>query len=265
MKLPRRGPAPRAAVGMTLVEVLVTVAILAIVASIALVALRSLRISAAVASTSADLRGLGQYVSTRVVDHGGLMPRSRHSGANFAYPERLREIWGFEYFGFVGARGSYLVQQDRVAFINEWLRSPLDPRSDAQEGYGFNVYFELRGAGDEDGAAETVDGASWRRYSAAPAPASTVLFGEIGVPPADGGTVPQPRDHFMAHFWSQFAADTTYEVRREPPEAPPVFCHLDGHVESRSFESTFRRVPGGPPESQLDRWNPATAGSRSSE
>lgn len=244
--------------GFTLTELLVVAGILVVLLSAATVGGRSILLRAYSARTVADLRNLGQYVALRVGEHEGCMPRSRHSGANFAYPERIKEIWGYEYFAFVGARGSYLDAADRTAFVNAWLRSPLDDRTDAQEGYGFNVYFELRGAADPDGPAETADGASWRKSSTAPAPASTVLFAETGVPPAAPGVTPQPRDHFMAHFWSQFSSDTSHEVRNEPASVLPVFCFLDGHTEAVSFDSTFRLEPGAS-SPLVDRWNPAAA------
>lgn len=244
--------------GATLVEVGIVIAIVAMVSGLLLAAAHRVLIVSRTAATAAELRDLGAYVALRAMERRGELPRSRHSGMNFAHPDRRFEIWGLEYFHHVGAPGDYAVEQDRRAFVNEWLRSPFDPRTDASEGYGINVYFELRGDGDPDGPAETADGALWRRLGVIPAPASTVLFAETGVPAASEGGSPQPRDHFMAHFWSQLGSDTTDEVRSEPASVHPLFCMLDGHVEMRVFKATFRRGPDGTVE--IDHWNPATAG-----
>jgi len=246
--------------GLTLVELLVTIAIVAVLVGLMLVAVGRVRTSAAVVQTAEDLRSLGRYVASRATDHRGELPRSRHSGFDFAHPERMYEQWTYEYFDFTGADGVYENVEDRKRFVNERLRSPLDDRTDLCEGYGFNVYFELRGDDDPSGPVETADGRSWRRLSLAPAPVRTVLFGETGSPPATMGTTPQPRDHFMAHFWAQYGADTTHEVRSGPTSAPPVFCFLDGHTESRPFEDTFQRIDGD--RVVRDLWNPATAGRR---
>lgn len=245
--------------GFTLVELLVVLAIIALVTSVAVVSTGAVRRTAHSVQTMSDLRALGMFAIERAVANGGTMPRSRHSALNFAHPERAQELWGLQYFQYVGAPGNYASTADRAAFINRWLRSPFDDRTDAQEGYALSVYFELRGAGDEDGPAETADGRSWRRMSSASAPASTVVFGETWVPDQTQQGTPQPRDHFMAHFWAQLDSDTSHEVRNRPATAPPVFAFLDGHSEATEFESTFRRSPeGGPPT--VDRWNPATAG-----
>lgn len=244
--------------GATLVEVGIVIAIVALVTGLLLAAAQRVRLVSGTAATAADLRDLGAYVALRATERRGELPRSRHSGMNFAHPDRRFEIWGFEYFEHVGAPGDYAVEADRRAFVNDRLRSPFDPRTDASEGYGINVYFELRGDGDPDGPSETADGRGWRRLGAIPAPASTVLFAETGHPAPSEGASPQPRDHFMAHFWSQLGSDTTDEVRSEPASVPPLFCMLDGHVEPRLFTATFRRGPDGTVE--IDRWNPATAG-----
>ncbi len=244
--------------GATLVEICIVIAIVAMVASLLVVAAHRVQIVSRSAATAADLRDLGAYVFARATAWRGVLPRSRHSGMNFTYPDRRFEIWGHEYFQYVGAPGDYAVAADRVAFIDDRLRSPFDPRTDASEGYGINVYFELRGDDDPDGPPETTDGRQWRRLGSIPAPSNTVLFAETGVPPVSGGATPQPRDHFMAHFWAQLGSDTTHEVRSEPASVSPWFCMLDGHVEQRVFTATFRHGPDGMVET--DRWNPATAG-----
>jgi prepilin-type processing-associated H-X9-DG protein len=142
--------------------------------------------------------------------------------------------WGYSYFEAIAGHPYTPGDPGWSAVFNGAYRCPVDRRSDRWS-YGYNVYFELD--------ANETDGSSWRRLSAIPRPAATVVFTEL----SDLTSA----DHAMAHFWVQFDAPPEVDPDRHRPGTGVVFA--DGHAQTRDFKTLFDF------NSEVDCFDPQTA------
>lgn len=242
--------------GFTLIELLVVIAIVALLVGILLPALGGARGAARSVECLSRMRGLGSANAAYLNANRETFPRSQHSAG--AAREGAWEQLHFSYFD----GGEYNYDSGAPWWDDEsWWRvcrehyqCPFDRRDNpaVRNGlpfpvpsfsYGQNVYFELR--------AEEIDPQRWqgrraapyRRLAAVPAPAATVLFGEL----KDSSLT----DHIMPHLWTQSGAEPELDDARHGSSSGLVF--LDGHADEGALEMTYD------PEQGIDRWNPASA------
>lgn len=236
--------------GFTLVELLVVVAIIASLVSLVLPALSHARGAARSARCLVSLRSLASAAWLYAGEHDGAAPASSHSAlADGKLP------WAFALAPHLGADGlgpgsassawrAYLASACRCHHDHRRGSVPPAERDGLllyNGSYGLNVYFEL--------TAREAANAPWRTLAAAPAPASTVLFGEVG--PQSAGDVDDHADHLMAHFWAQYAAPP--EVASGRHGSTSGYAFVDGHAADLPLNRTFD------PASGVDNWNPYTA------
>ncbi len=230
---PRRRTAGSAA--FTLIEVLVVLAIVAMLVGILLPTLASARTSARSVTCLSQMKQIGAATLLYAQDHQNQLPRSSHS----ALAHRVMP-WGYALcpylagFVYTGPDASW------ENLFNGLYRCPQDDRRQAWS-YGKNVWFELSSAesGDVQGMSA---GPTYPTSDQVPQPSATVIYGELAT--ASMG------DHLMAHFW-RMGGSPEVDATRHGSTSNYVF--VDGHAESRRFESTFN-LPHG-----IDLWNPGTA------
>lgn len=219
---------PRA---FTLVEILVSIAIIGMLISILAPGLAQSRSAARAVVCNNQMRTLSQFASMYSDENRDLMLRSQHS----AFAARCMP-WGYAlYESFTGA--AFDPADSSVgweALFNGAYRCPLDRRKERWS-YGYNVHFELT-------RDETL-GRTWTKRSNAPRPSATVLFGEL--------LNTTSADHAMAHFWTQYNAPPEIDPKRHGTTTGAAF--LDGHASSVPFTTLFDR------STSTDSFNPKTA------
>ncbi|QNN25439.1 hypothetical protein HED60_13345 [Planctomycetales bacterium ZRK34] len=167
-------------------------------------------------------------------DYQQQLPRSTHSAlAHRAMP------WGYALSPYLD-NGIYTGDGPQwQKLFNGLYRCPDDPREEVWS-YGKNAWFELT-PGESGEIEGTASGPVYPRTLDVPRPAATILYGEL----ASGSMA----DHIMAHFW-YLGASPEVDMYRHGDTSNYIF--VDGHVESRAFETTFK-LP------TLDAWRPGTA------
>ncbi len=217
---------PRA---FTLVELLVSIALIGVLISLLAPGLAGARNAARAVVCTNQLRTLAQFTSHYADDHKDRMPRSQHSAfASGCAP------WGYALYEYYTGRTFETADASWLALFNGAYRCPIDRRTERWS-YGSNVYYEL--------TRDETHGSVWNRRSLTPRPSATVLFGEL-LPTTTA-------DHAMAHFWTQFNAPPEIDPDRHGTATGAAF--LDGHASSVPFTSLFER------SSDTDSFNPATA------
>jgi general secretion pathway protein G len=219
----------------TLVELLVVIGIISTLIGILLPALAGARRTARSANCLNKLRQIGIATVMYAQENRGLLPRSTHSALAYKVMP-----WGYALSRQL-TKSSYTGPGPAWdALFNGFYRCPADER-EGKWSYGKNVWFELQPA--EAGEVEgKPSGSVFPRLGSIPRPSVTVLFGELG-----SGSM---ADHLMAHFW-YLGGSPEVDAKRHGKTSNYVF--VDGHAESRIFETTFNK------STRIDLWNPATA------
>jgi len=219
----------------TLVELLIVIGLIAMLIGMLLPAIAGAQRAARSASCLSKMRQIGTATLMYAQENRGQLPRSTHSAlACKVMP------WGYalsrhlSHTAYTGPGPAW------EALFNNVYRCPSDER-DGKWSYGKNVWFERLPA--ESGEVFGVrEGPVFPKITDVPKSSATVLYGELG-----SGSM---ADHIMAHFW-HMGGSPEVDARRHGKTSNYVF--VDGHAESRSFESTFDRNSG------IDLWNPAKA------
>lgn len=211
-----------AAGAFTLVELLVVLAIVGILSALLLPGLSQSRALARSAACAGQLRQLGLAVHLYADDHGEEFPRSQHSA--FTHGQRT---WGVVLAPYLGGTEATWTNLLRTIY-----RCAADRKSGPWS-YGLNVYFELGPEDDYTGKPQT-----WRRLSAVPRPARTILFAENA----------STADHIMPNFWSRPEDATDLAATRHRWQANYGF--VDGHTEVAKLRQVYDPARG------VDRWHP---------
>lgn len=221
--------------GFTLIELLVVLGVIAVLVGILLPALSAARRSARSIACLSQMRQIGMATTLYAHDHQDKLPRSSHSAlAHGVMP------WGYALSPYLG-QGRYTgpgPEWDRL--FNGFYRCPEDERPDVWS-YGKSVWFELTAGetGEIDGVAASP---TYPTIPSVPRPSATVIYGELGT--ASMG------DHIMAHFW-YLGGKPEVDADRHGSTSNYVF--VDGHAETRKFETTFDH------STNLDLWHPGKA------
>jgi prepilin-type processing-associated H-X9-DG protein/prepilin-type N-terminal cleavage/methylation domain-containing protein len=220
-----RAAPPQRRRGFTIIELLVTIAILLALAGLLLPALRGAREAARTSQCASRMRQLGIATMLYADEHGGRFPRSQHSA--FVHGEMP---WARALAPYLGADDLRWTNLLRGVY-----RCPLDARNNALS-YGLNVYFELGPDDDYEGKPAT-----WRYRDNLPRPGATILFAEND----------SAADHLMPNFWSGISDVEDLAHNRHGGAANYVFA--DGHVEKRLLKDVFDPTRG------IDAWHPLRA------
>lgn len=212
--------------GFTLLELLVTMAIIGLLAGILFAAVVRAQESARTAVCAGRMGQLASGTLLYVAEHGGTFPRSQHSA--FANGELS---WGRAIAPELGSTTSRWQELLQTVY-----RCPSDKKTGPWS-YGLNVFFELGPDDDYAGKPRT-----WRALSQLERPAATILFAENA----------STADHIMPNFWvSEADAGNDVDGTRHSGKANYIFA--DGHVEKRSLASVYL------PNAGIDCWNPLNA------
>lgn len=225
----RRKPA------FTLVELLIVIGIVAVLIGVLLPALAAARRSAQSAACLQKLRQIGLATTMYIQENRGAFPRSTHSALAYKVMP-----WGYALSRHL-TRTSYTGPGPAWdALFNGHYRCPADAR-EGKWSYGKNVWFELQ-SGESGEIEGKPTGPVYPRVTTVPRPSVTVLYGELG-----SGSM---ADHVMAHFW-YLGGSPEVDSRRHGQTSN--YCFVDGHVESRAFNTTFQTSKG------IDLWHPGRA------
>lgn len=228
-------PRRRVSFGFTLVELLVTIAVIVSLAALSLGAVRRSMRKTDTIRCATKMKALGTATILYTQDHNGRFPRSFHSAGAYREPG-----WAVSIAPYLGVSGSE-IEHSWESVFNNHFRSPADKTTDVFiYSYAMNVHFELNPDGDDyQGAPKT-----WRTFHQVPNPGGTILFAQ-----------PKPvrfGDHLMCHQWSGIqAAKNALNYRIHDGKANYVF--VDGHVETIKVEETID------PARNINRWNPSLA------
>lgn len=221
--------------GFSLVELVVTVAILAILVSLAVPAVADAHRKTQNTQCLSKLKILGSGIALYSQDNDWEFPRSFHSCSGAGKTEWSRAI--LPYLGLPSNPSTI----EWTALFNKFYRCPADKQTDPNIwSYALNVYFELSPDGDDYAGAP----ATWNRITNVNHPSASILLAE-------------PRgiyfgDHLMCHQWSGLAgARNALDSKRHGKTSNYLF--VDGHAECLAVESTFD------PSKLLDKWNPSKA------
>lgn len=231
----------------TLVELLVSIAVIALLVGVLVPAISGVRVRAMVVVDLNNLHQLGLLTGVYTSAHDDALYRSSHS--YFAHRSRGARPWFRDVYELITEQPYEGPTTDWVRVLDASLRNPLDPRRapkysgpfdpEYNGSYALNVYYELS-------SNETTDGRTWRRVAMIPSPTRAVLFGET-----DEGTAgTMARDHIMAHFWAQRMAPPGEEIARERNRPNAGYLYLDGHANNIAFDVTFDL------DTPIDDWNP---------
>lgn len=216
----------------TLVELLVTLAVVVILAALLTPAAAGVFRAADSAKCAQTLRQLSIALLACAGDNNMTLPRSSHSA--YAVSERG---WSRSILPYLGER-SDMANSEWAKAQAKYFRCPADKSRTTGQSYGLNVFFELRPEFDEyEGSPD-----QWRTLPAVPAPARSILLAEVG-----GSS-----DHVMAHFWTDSQAGG-FDCAHDRHAGKANFAFVDGHVESLRLEQTFDPAAG------INLWNPSLA------
>lgn len=234
----RKGSFVRAPKAFTLVELLVTVAIIGVLVGLLLPAIQAARAAARRAACANNLKQIGLAFHLYMENRNGRFPRSSHSA--FAH----RELpWEYSIATILDPTAVPETGQLPPDLVEGVYRCPEDDRRySGRWSYGKNVWFELNSAetGDLVGMAE---GPTYPFLRSVPATSRTVLVAEI--------ELASLADHVMAHLWYVGGAP---EVAAERHASVANYLWVDGHVSPQQFADTFDM------EQQIDHWDPGKAG-----
>ncbi len=211
--------------GFTLVELLVTVAIIGLLLAILMPALNVARESARASACARNMREIGMAAMLYAADHDGRYPRSQHSA--FVHREVVWARSLARYLGETDAGWSNL--------LRSVYRCPSDRRPAALS-FGLNVYFELGPEDDYEGKPAT-----WRTNYEVPVPSRTILFAENE----------SAADHIMPNYWagSRDVSDVAHDRHRGSAN----YIFADGHVERHTLNEIYD------PARAVDQWHPLHA------
>lgn len=212
--------------GFTLVELLVTIAIIALLASLLLPGLSKAKESARATKCLSNMRQVGLGTLLYADENNDEFPRSQHSA--FTHGQL---VWG-------RAIAPQLARStgDWTNLLGGVYLCPSNRRTNGWS-YGLNVYLELGPDDDYLGKPRT-----WRRTTSLPQTSATILFAESA----------SLADHIMPHFWT--SASDAVDVAFGLHGGKAHYTFSDGHSERLKLDSTFN------PAQSRDLWNPLTAG-----
>ncbi len=218
----------------TLVELLVTIAVIGVLAAILIPVAGAARARAQAAECGTRIRSLGHAVLLVAEQHRGEWPRSLHSAAAHG-----QSAWTIELAPVLD-----LPSPDSAgweAAFNRVYRCPADAVRDVTRySYGMNVYLEVYPGGDDYPGAP----ATWRRLARLPTPSRTLLLAEPRSEPF--------ADHVMAHLWGGVSAARN-ALAHDRHQGRSLYAFCDGHIATLRPEETFD------PSLNRDLWNPAKA------
>ncbi len=218
----------------TLVELLVTLAVISVLLGLGLAATGSVRARADAVACQQKMRNLGSALFLYAADHQGSLPRSNHSAFAHREPGWVRAI--FPYLG----QSESASREERESIIARDFVCPSDRDRTQGSSYGLNVYFEL----DPDVDDYPGSPSQWGRLAAVPHPGRTILLAELKSFTS--------ADHVMAHFWEGTGSGGEVESARHGAGSHYLFA--DGSLARMTLRETFD------PEANLDLWNPGRAG-----
>lgn len=218
-----RGAAPSPARSFSLVEVLVTVAILAVLASLLLPGLQHAAQAARATACASHLRQIGTAATVWANDNDGkIVPVFWPGESGDANAVNTWQGYLASYLGYKGAAGLEGYGSTNELAGPAQLPAFVCPERKTKYGYGYNAnylsYFN-----------STVSG-RWVLYSQIPRPSETALL-------ADSYCVTQPaRWRAFVRTPSQVSINDTVPEYRHPGRTAHVLW-LDGHVTSESSNS----------------------------
>lgn len=208
-----KSPCSDSSSGFTLVELLVTIAVVASLAAASLAELASIRTKAMDVTDLERMRGLGVAIYGWASDHQGKPPRSSHSANGHGELGWQREI--LPHLGYDDTSKESLKRAKPPHF-------GVDPTEEPSRTPALNVYFELNPEYDDyEGAPK-----SWRDFMSVPRPSTTILLIM-----AYGSA-----DHVMAQYFSGTAAE--FPAPRKGKNKGCVLW-VDGHATLESRGSMF--------------------------
>ena len=220
-------PHKHSSFGFTLVELLVTIAVVATMAAASLGGLASFRTKAVDVTDLERMRGLGVAIYAWAADHQGKTPRSSHSANGHGELGWQREI--LPHLGYEDTTKETLKKAKPQQF-------GIDPKETPTRTPALNVYFELNPEYDDYEGAPKI----WRDFMGVPQPSATILLIM-----AYGSA-----DHVMAQYFSGTAAN--FPAPRKGRQKGCVLW-VDGHVTLEPSGSMFDSGKG------IDHFHPEKA------
>lgn len=220
--------------GFTLVEILVTVAIMGVLVAMVTAMVQSSMTRTRDVQCLSRMRNLASAI-LQYSQEQGEFPRSLHTAAGARQP-----TWAVAIIPYMGV-GERPTGQAWDDLFEKMYRCPADTNHVSSiYSYALNVYFELNPVGDDYTGSPMI----WRRPASVTAPGATILLAE-----------PQPvyyADHIMCHQWSTTnAVANAVDTLRHGKKSHYAFA--DGHVEPMAASDTFNPAKG------INLWNPSLA------
>lgn len=215
--------------GFTLVELMVTVAIIAVLSSVAFFGARGVLTSAQQAASTSNLRNIGVALRMYADDHNGVYPETTHTTT-------LGRAWIYTLEGYIGE-------------FDETRICPADPRGEERlrakgTSYILNSYIFVPQVGP---FGETV-GPALNRVNAIPQPERTVLAFIC----SDNTGTGRGNDHTHSNqwtSWSSLLADISPDRfgggADDRTEGRSLYLHADGRVEAWRAAEVKRRIESG--------------------
>ena len=222
----------------TLVELLVTIAIIGILIAILMPAVQAARGTARRIQCANQLHQIGLAFHQFFDINKGLIPRSSHSAL-----AHNQKPWGYAILPYMEGNKSTAANKLAGGLLDPLYRCPSDLRKDPQVwSYGKNVWFELEASetGEVDGLAA---GPTYWYLRKVPAKTHTILVGET--------ESMSMADHIMAHMWYFGGA---VEIPKKRHATVTNYLWLDSHVTAEEFPYTFDLAR------KRDHWHPGKAG-----
>lgn len=218
----------------SLMELIVSIAIIALLAGILIPTLSSARKRARSVACLSNMRQIGMAALMYAQENNDFFPRSSHSALAYAAMP-----WGYALSPFLGYGHYSGPGSSWNKLFYGVYRCPEDRRPERWS-YGKNVWFELSAGetGEIDGVAS---GQTYHKVLRIPNGGATILFGELG-----SGSM---ADHIMAHFWYLGGSPEVDSLRHG---AASNYGFVDGHAETRVFKTTFDTPV-------IDLWHPGRA------
>lgn len=230
----RRAVIPPSLGGFSLVEILVTMAVVTVLATLASATYSSVFAKSRNVQCLGRMKTLGSAILLYAQDNGGEIPRSMHSAGMMR-----KDPWAMEIRPYLG-ESTTTESWERV--FNTYYRCPEDKKRDVNSySYGLNVFYELSPDGDDYVGSP----ATWRRLANVPRASQTILLAE----PRSSSYA----DHIMCHMWSRASAASTAVDATRHRGKTSNFVFADGHVESLPIADTYN------PDKGINLWNPSLA------